>query len=112
MNNWYALNGVANAIYKATIGTTRTAAFTLTQAHSGEVIPVNSASSVPITVPVLEQGTSIEIVRLGAGAVTLTLSGTALVIPTGSAATPRVQGSTLGLLWLTTTSVLVSGDLT
>jgi hypothetical protein len=49
---------------------------------------------------------------MGAGAVTLTASGTVLNVPPGSTATPRVQWSTLGLLWLTTTSVLVSGDLT
>lgn len=108
----YAVHGVVNAIYKAPIGTTRTAAYTLTQANSGEVIPVNSASSVAITVPVLEAGTSIELVRLGAGAVTLTASGTTLTIPSGATATPRVQGSSISLLWLTTTSVLVGGDLT
>jgi hypothetical protein len=112
LNNWYTLNGVANAIYKATVGTTRTAAYTLTQANSGEVIPVNSASSVAITVPVLEVGTTVELVRLGAGAVTLTESGTTLVVPTGATATPRVTGSSISLLWLTTTTVLVGGDLT
>ncbi len=106
------VHGVVNAIYKASIGTTRTAAYTLTQANSGELIPVNSASSVAITVPVLEAGTSIELLRQGAGAVTLTASGTTFIVPTGSTATPRVTGSTLSLLWLTTTSVLVGGDLT
>lgn len=106
------VHGVINSIYKATIGTTRTGAYTLTQANSGELIPVNSASSVAITVPVLEAGTMVELFRMGAGAVTLTTSGTTLTVPTGSTATPRVQGSVLSLLWLTTTSVLVGGDLT
>ena len=106
------VHGVVNGIYKANIGTTRTGAYTLTQANSGELIPVNSASSVAITVPVLEVGTSIELLRMGAGAVTLTASGTTFTVPTGATATPRVQGSTLSLLWLTTTSVLVGGDLT
>lgn len=106
------VHGVVNSIYKASVGTTRTAAYTLVQGNSGEIIPVNSASSVAITVPVLEAGTSIELLRLGAGAVTLTLSGVTTVVPTGSTAAPRVQGSTISLLWLTTTSVLVGGDLT
>lgn len=106
------VHGVVNSIYKASIGTTRTTAYTLTQGNSGELIPVNSASSVAITVPVLEVGTSIELFRMGAGAVTLTTSGTTLTIPTGATASPRVQGSTISLLWLTTTSVLVGGDLT
>jgi hypothetical protein len=106
------VHGVINSIYKASIGTTRTAAFTLVQGNSGEIIPVNSASSVPVTVPVLEAGTSIELLRLGAGAVTLTLSGVTTVVPTGATAAPRVQGTTISLLWLTTTSVLVGGDLT
>lgn len=93
-----AVHTILNAIYKATIGTTRTGAYTLTQANSGELIPVNSASSVAITVPVLEAGTNIELLRQGAGAVTLTLSGTTTLVPTGSTATPRVQGSTISLL--------------
>jgi hypothetical protein len=107
-----AVHTVINAIYLASIGTTKTTAYTLVQANSGELIPVNSASSVAITVPVLAAGTSIELYRMGAGAVTLTASGTTLTGPTGATLTPRVQGSTISLLWLTTTSVLVSGDLT
>lgn len=106
------VHGVIDAIYLSSIGTTRSTAYTLTQANSGEIIPVSSASSVAITVPVLAAGTSIELVRLGAGAVTLTTSGTTLTFPTGATATPRVQGSTISLVWLTTTSVLVGGDLT
>lgn len=106
------VHGVVNNIYKASIGTTQTAAFALAQSNSGEVIPVSSASSVAVTVPVLEAGTSVELVRLGAGSVTLTASGTTFTGPTGATLTPRVQGSAISLLWLTTTSVLVSGDLT
>jgi hypothetical protein len=106
------VHGIVNAIYKASIGTTRTTGYTLTQANSGELIPVNSASSVAITVPVLEVGTMVELFRMGAGAVTLTASGTTLTVPTGATATPRVQGSVISLLWVTTTSVLVGGDLT
>lgn len=106
------VHSVINSIYLASIGTTQTTAYTLVQANSGELIPVNSASSVAITVPVLAAGTSIELYRMGAGAVTLTASGTTLTGPSGATLTPRVQGSTISLLWLTTTSVLVSGDLT
>ncbi len=107
------IHGVVNNIYKASIGLTRTGSFVLTQANSGEVIPVNSASSVACTVPSLAAGSTVELVRLGAGAVTLTLgSGVTLTVPTGATATPRVTGSVVSLLWLTTTSVLVGGDLT
>jgi hypothetical protein len=106
------VHGVVNAIYLATIGTTRTSAYTLTQAESGEVVTVNSASSVAITVPVLAVGTSIEILRYGTGAVTLTASGTTLRVPVGATATPRVQYSTISLLWRTTSEVIVGGDLT
>jgi hypothetical protein len=35
-----------------------------------------------------------------------------LADPTGATASPRVQGSVISLLWVTTTSVLVGGDLT
>jgi hypothetical protein len=107
-----AVHTIINAIYLATIGATQTTAYTLLQSNSGSILPINSASSVAITVPVLAVGTSIELFRMGAGAVTLTVSGTTLTVPTGATATPRVQGSTISLLWLTTTSVLVGGDLT
>ena len=103
---------IVDAIYLSSIGTTRSSAYTLTQANSGELIPVSSSSSVAITVPVLAAGTSVELARIGTGAVTLTTSGTTLTFPAGATATPRVQGSTISLLWLTTTSVLVGGDLT
>lgn len=109
--NWYGINGVVNTIYKANIGTTRTAAYTLTQANSGEVIPVNAAGSVTITVPSLEVGTTVELVRLGAGAVTVAASGVTFVQPAGSTLSARVTGSAVSLLWLTATSVLVGGDL-
>lgn len=105
-------HGVINAIYLATIGTARTADFTLAQADSGEVIRVNSASAVAATVPSLAAGSSVELVRMNTGAVTLTASGTTLRVPTGSSASARVQYSSISLLWLTTTEVLVGGDLT
>jgi hypothetical protein len=103
---------IIDAIYLATIRSTITTAYTLTQNGSGEIMPVNVASSVAITVPILVAGTSIELVQIGTAGFTLTVSGTTLVVPTGATATPRAQGSTISLLWLTTTSVLVGGDLT
>lgn len=102
------VHGVVNGIYLASVGTTQTAAFTLTQAHSGEVVPVNVASSVAVTVPSLVQGTSVELVRIGAAGFTLTASGVTFLPGAG---TPRALGSSVTLLWLTTTSVLVGGDL-
>lgn len=105
------VHGVVNNIYLASVGLTKTTAYTLTQADSGEVISVNSASSVAITVPVLAAGTSIELLRYGAGAVTLTASGTTLRVPVGATATPRVQYSSISLLWRTTSEVIVGGDL-
>ena len=101
---------IVDRIYLATIGGTHVTAFALAQADSGEIIPINSASAVAVTVPVLAVGTSIELFRMGAGAVTLTVSGTTLTVPAGATAAPRVQGSVISLLWLTTTSVLVGGD--
>lgn len=106
-----AVHAVVNAIYLATIGSTKTGAYTLVQANSGELIPVNAAGSVVITVPVLNAGTSIELLRQGSGAVTLTAVGVTFLAPTGATPAPRVQGSAISLLWLTTVSVLVGGDL-
>lgn len=107
-----AVHTVVNSIYLASIGTTKTTAYTLTQANSGEFIPINSASTVVVTVPSLAAGTSIEIYRQGAGAVTLTASGVTFEGPAGATLTPRVQGSCISLLWRTTGIVVVGGDLT
>jgi hypothetical protein len=105
------VHGIVNTTYTANIGTTETSNFTIAQSNSGEVKPVNSASSVAATVPVLAVGTSVELIRQGAGALTLTASGTTFLLPSGASAAARVQGSSVQLLWLTTSSVLVSGDL-
>jgi len=105
------VHGVINSAYKATIGTTKTADFTVAQSNSGEVVPVNSSSAVVATVPSLAAGTVVELIRQGSGALTLTASGVTFLQPTGSSAAARVQGSSIALLWLTTTLVLVSGDL-
>lgn len=105
------VHGIVNNAYKTPIGTTRTAAYTLTQANSMETIQVNSTAAVVITAPVLQAGTEIRLVRIGSGAVTVTASGTTFTVPTGATPTPRVQGSVITLTWLSTTSVLISGDL-
>lgn len=100
-----------NGVVQGTVQTPKTGAYTLLQSDSGDIVPINSASSVAVTVPVLATGSSIEIMRMGAGAVTLTASGTTLTGPTGAVLTPRVQGSFISLLWISTTDVRVSGDL-
>lgn len=91
------------------IGTTQTGNFTLTQEMSGQSIQINSASAVVVTVPSLWAGTYMELIRMGAGAVSLTASG---VTVNPSSPTPRAQYSSISLLYLTTTVVLVTGDLT
>lgn len=106
------VHAVINNIYLASVGSTKTGAYTLVQADSGEVIFVNVASTVAITVPVLAAGTSIELVRYGTAGFTLTASGVTLKVPTGATATPRAQNSSISLLWRTTTEVFVGGDLT
>lgn len=100
-----------NGLYLASIGGTKTTAYTLTQADSGDILSINSASSVAITVPVLAVGTHIELLRYGVGAVTLTAAGTTLRVPVGATASPRVQYSIISLLWRTTAEVIVGGDL-
>jgi hypothetical protein len=105
------LHSVVNGAYRAILPTAKTADFTLAQSDSGEVIRVNSSSSVAVTVPSLAVGTVVELVRMGTGAVTLTASGTTLRYPSGATPSPRLQYSSIALLWLTTTEVLVSGDL-
>lgn len=107
-----AVHTVINALYLANIGTTRTAAFTVTAAMSGEVIPVNVSASVAIILPVLPAGTTLDLVQMGTFGFTLSTSSTTLLVPSGATATPRGQYSTVSLLWLTTSTVLVGGDLT
>jgi hypothetical protein len=111
ISNTNTVHTVVNAIYLASIGTTQVSSFTLLQGNSGEIIPVNSGSAVAVTVPVLSQGSNVELLRQGTGTVTLSASGVTFTQPIGSVASARVQGSTISLLWLTTASVLLGGDL-
>lgn len=106
------VHAVANNIYKTAIGATRTASFTLAQTNSGEFIPINSTAALTVTAPVLEQGTNIELYRQSSGPITLNSSGVTFEYPAGSSPSPRAQGSSITLLWRTTTVVYVSGDLT
>lgn len=103
---------IINNIYKAEVPAAQTGSFTIAQSQSGELIRADSASAIVVTVPTLEVGTVVEIVRMGAGSVTLSTSGTTLRVPTGATASCRVQFSSISLVWLTTTEVLVGGDLT
>jgi len=100
-----------SGVTKSLIGTTRTAAYTLAQVNAGETIPINTNVSVTITAPSLETGTKIDLVRQGAGAITIAPSGVTFILPTDATPMPRITGSKVSLLWLTPTSVLVSGDL-
>lgn len=104
------IGGVLNGIYLANIGTTRTAAFTITQNMTSEFVPVNASTSITITVPTLQVGTSVEFWAQGAGLFTLAASGVTLQPATGSGTAPRVRYSSVALLWVTTTLVYVSGD--
>ena len=108
------VHGVIDNIYLATIGGTHTTDFTLVQADSGEFIPVNTGTTVAVTVPQLAVGTSIELYRMGAGTVTLTAgSGVLFANPDGSTLPlqPRMPGSSISLLWRLATVVVVGGDL-
>lgn len=103
--------GIINKFYKALVGSTKTSSFTVAQSNSGEVIPIDSSSDVMVTVPSLQVGTCIEFVRLGTGGLTFNASGVNFVMPLDVIATARARGSSATLLWLSSTSVLVQGDL-
>jgi hypothetical protein len=107
------VHSVLNGIYKfQQSGATKIAAYTLQQSDQHSLVVVNSTSSVPITLPVLQSGTRTKFLRQGTGAVTFTASGTTLFGPSGSILTPAVQGSIIEILYLTTTDVWFSGDIT
>jgi hypothetical protein len=112
INDTNTVHAVVNNIYKVPIAATRTASFTVSQLNSGEFIPINSTGAVTVTVPVLEQGTSVELYRQGSGTISLNASGVTFEYPSGSSPTPRVQGTSITLLWRTTAIVVVGGDLT
>lgn len=101
-----------NNTFRAVMGTAVTTDYTLTQANSGEIIPVDSTSTVTITCPVLLAGTSIELWRRGTGAVTVAASGTSFYGPVDTTPAPRVQGSVISLLWVETSGILIGGDVT
>lgn len=73
------VGGRVKASQSASGMVTITANTTLTSAHAGKFIAVNSTSAVTITVPpgtVLPEGTELEIYRHGTGAVTVVSGGT------------------------------------
>lgn len=106
------VHAVVNSAYRVTVGTTRTASFTLAASDCGELIPINTASAVAVTLPVLTAGHATQFVRQGAGAVTFTAVGTTIVKATDVSASLRIQGSVATAVYLTSTLVLLSGDLT
>lgn len=92
-------------------GAEETGNFTITQLMSSQTKKVNSGSTVTVTVPVLKQGTTLKLIRWGAGAVSLAASGTTLRLPSGNSAAPRLQYSAIQLDWISTTDVLITGDM-
>lgn len=108
------LHYLANRFYRVPVQTARNASFTLTQAMQGETIPIDAPSPIVVTVPALDvsKGSpSIELIRLSAATFTLNFTGVTALYPSGSTPAPRVQYSSVSLLWLTSTVVYVSGDL-
>lgn len=106
------VHGIVNGIYRALIGTPRTSSFTLAQADTSTIIPCNSGSPIVVTCPVLQIGTWTQLVRMGTGSVSLVSSGTTIRVAPGRAATPQAQYCSLFLVYLSTTEILVDGDLT
>ncbi|GAA1436262.1 hypothetical protein GCM10009616_35650 [Microlunatus lacustris] len=98
-----------NGLYKKVVGDTRTGAFTVAQEMQAEAIPVSAAAATTVTVPSLEAGTCVDLVQVGAGALTLAASGVTFVPE--APGTSAGRGAVVRLLWLTPTQVAVTGDL-
>lgn len=87
----------------------KTAAYTALQTDNNSTIPVNSASSVAMTLPSLTAGTSITFAQRGAGKVTWTASGTTITVyPSGSTGSAGA-GAQFTAFWDTSTTILISG---
>jgi hypothetical protein len=104
--------GVIRDAYKVAIGTTRTGSFSVAASDSGETILSNSASPILVTFPVLTAGHVSKHIRQGAGTLSFANSGTTFLKASDLGLTARVQGSSVTATYLTSTLVLLEGDLT
>lgn len=94
--------------------TTSSTAFTLSQEDAGGRIRTTAGSAVTITVSSVTshvEGETYLITRAGAGEVTLSGSGVTLNKPSDRLLKPRVQWSTIGISFLSSTVADVYGDL-
>lgn len=106
-----------NAPVDTTIpGTTKTANYTLVMSDAGQVIEMNSASVLTLTVPAnasvaFPVGTVVEVCQLGTGQVTVAAAA-GVTIRTSSSLTTRTQYSCASIRKRATDEWVLSGDLT
>ena len=94
----------------------QTTSYTLLLSDAGDVVEMNAAGGVNVTVPpnstaAFPIGTIIEVCQIGAGQVTL-VAGAGVTIDNPSSLTTRTQFSTVGLRKRGTDEWVASGDLT
>lgn len=91
----------------------KTAAYTLVLSDSGEMVEVNSASGVTVTVPsgVFPVGAVVSLCQYGAGTVTVA-AGSGMTLRTASSLATRAQYSEVSVRFRSTSEAVVSGDLT
>ena len=100
----------------AVSSSTKTASYTLALADANSVVEMNSNSGTNVTIPpnssvAFPVGTTVEVVQLGTGTVTLVAgSGVTLRTPTGTL-TLRARYSTAGLRKRGSDEWLITGDL-
>lgn len=90
------------------IDNSKSASFNLAASDNNKLFLISSASAVTVTVPSLSIGFSCQFIQTGAGAITLSASGTTLNSANGFSS--RTVNSVMGLLMNGTTTGYVFGD--
>ena len=90
------------------IDNSKNVSFSLATTDNNKLFLINSAIAVSVTVPSLAIGFSCQFIQLGAGAITLTASGTSLNSANGLSS--RTTNSVIGLIMNSLTNGYVFGD--
>jgi hypothetical protein len=110
------IGGYSNMAYLPTSVNTQTSSYTLALSDNSNVVVMNSASGVNVTVPpnssvAFPVGATIAIVQYGAGQVTL-VAGAGVTIDNPSSLTTRAQYSTISVTQVAANVWVAGGDLT
>ncbi len=90
--------------------TAKSGAYTVAQTDNNASIYTSDTTTVAYTLPTLTAGTVLEVIQGGTAKITWTASGTTVNCPVSGATGTRTQYSAMRFRWVTSTIIIVNGD--